>query len=131
MPKIVLLRDVKKPIQEHHHHKPVQLNNRQQFWQTYYQSPIWKTTRLTYRTEHPICERCLSKGVVASMTDIHHKCPFGLGKTADERWTLLTDKDNLVSLCNKCHHEVHTTKDTGYLWNLHDYYMYKSSKQCR
>jgi 5-methylcytosine-specific restriction protein A len=127
MPKITLLRDVRRPKREHEHHTPIQLNNRSKFWQTYYQSPIWKTTRLTYKIEHPICERCLSQGIVTPMTDVHHKAPYGLGKTAEERWTLLSDKDNLVSLCDKCHHEVHTNKDRDYLWTLHDYYVYKNS----
>jgi len=129
MPHITLLRDVRRPKIEHNHHKPIILNNRATFWQTYYQSSIWKTTRLQYKIEHPICERCLEHGTVTPMIDIHHKCPFGLGKTANERWTLLSDKDNLAALCEKCHYEVHNDKDKKYLWNLHDYYMYKISKQ--
>ena len=129
MPKITMLRDVRRPKTEHTHHKPIQLNDKTKFWSTYYQSPIWKATRLQYRTEHPICERCLAKGIVTPTSDIHHRAPFGIGKTAEERWTLLSDKDNLAALCEKCHYEVHTEKDKEYLWTLHDYYMYKKSKR--
>ena len=122
MPKITLLRDVRRPKREHEHHTPIQLNNRSKFWQTYYQSPIWKTTRLTYKTEHPICERCLSQGRVTPMKDVHHMCKIGNGRNARERWMLLSDKDNLVSLCEKCHHEVHKGLDNKYLISINEYY---------
>ena len=127
MPKITLLRDVRRPKREHEHHTPIQFNDRSKFWSTYYNSALWRTTRLEYKTKHPICERCLHGGRVTPMTDVHHMCKFGQGRTASERWQLLTDMDNLVSLCSKCHHEVHTNKDRDYLWTLHEYYEYKKS----
>ena len=127
MPKITLLRDVRRPKREHEHHTPIQFNDRSKFWSTYYNSALWRTTRLEYKTKHPICERCLHEGRVTPMTDVHHMCRFGQGRTASERWQLLTDMDNLVSLCEKCHHDVHATKDRDYLWTLHDYYEYKKS----
>lgn len=129
MPKITLLRDVRRPKREHEHHTPIQFNDRSKFWSTYYNSALWRTTRLEYKTKHPICERCLHEGRVTPMTDVHHMCRFGQGRTASERWQLLTDMDNLVSLCEKCHHEVHTNKDRDYLWTLHEYYGYKKSIQ--
>lgn len=122
MPKITLLRDVRRPKREHEHHTPIQLNNRSKFWQTYYQSPLWKTTRLTYKTEHPICERCLTQGIVTPMTDVHHMCKIGNGRNARERWMLLSDKDNLVSLCEKCHHDIHKGLDNKYLISINEYY---------
>lgn len=122
MPKITLLRDVRRPKREHEHHTPIQLNNRSKFWQTYYQSPLWKTTRLTYKTEHPICERCLAQGIVTPMTDVHHMCKIGNGRNARERWMLLSDKDNLVSLCEKCHHDIHKGLDNKYLISINEYY---------
>ena len=127
MPKITLLRDVRRPKREHEHHTPIQFNDRSKFWSTYYNSAWWRTTRLEYKTKHPICERCIHEGRVTPMTDVHHMCRFGQGRTASERWQLLTDMDNLVSLCDKCHHEVHTNKDRDYLWTLHEYYEYKKS----
>ena len=127
MPKITLLRDVRRPKREHEHHTPIQFNDRSKFWSTYYNSALWRTTRLEYKSKHPICERCLHEGRVTPMTDVHHMCRFGQGRTASERWQLLTDMDNLVSLCSKCHHEVHTNKDRDYLWTLHEYYEYKKS----
>ena len=127
MPKITLLRDVRRPKREHEHHTPIQFNDRSKFWSTYYNSALWRTTRLEYKTKHPICERCLHEGRVTPMNDVHHMCRVGQGRTASERWQLLTDMDNLVSLCDKCHHEVHTNKDRDYLWTLHEYYEYKKS----
>ena len=127
MPKITLLRDVRRPKREHEHHTPIQFNDRSKFWSTYYNSALWRTTRLEYKIKHPICERCLHEGRVTPMKDVHHMCRFGQGRTASERWQLLTDMDNLVSLCEKCHHEVHTNKDRDYLWTLHEYYEYKKS----
>lgn len=127
MPKITLLRDVRRPKREHEHHTPIQFNDRSKFWSTYYNSALWRTTRLEYKTKHPICERCLHEGRVTPMTDVHHMCKIGNGRNARERWMLLSDKDNLVSLCEKCHHEVHANKDRDYLWTLHEYYEYKKS----
>ena len=127
MPKITLLRDVRRPKREHEHHTPIQFNDRSKFWSTYYNSALWRTTRLEYKSKHPICERCLHEGRVTPMTDVHHMCRFGQGRTASERWQLLIDMDNLVSLCEKCHHEVHADKDRDYLWTLHEYYEYKKS----
>ena len=127
MPKITLLRDVRRPKREHEHHTPIQFNDRSKFWSTYYNSALWRTTRLEYKSKHPICERCLHEGRVTPMTDVHHMCRFGQGRTASERWQLLTDMDNLVSLCEKCHHDVHANKDRDYLWTLHEYYEYKKS----
>ena len=127
MPKITLLRDVRRPKREHEHHTPIQFNDRSKFWSTYYNSALWRTTRLEYKIKHPICERCLHEGRVTPMKAVHHMCRFGQGRTASERWQLLTDMDNLVSLCEKCHHDVHATKDRDYLWTLHEYYEYKKS----
>lgn len=128
MPKITLLREVKKPYKSNHDkHKPINLNNRSSYWSKYYQSHAWKSSRLAYKLEHPLCERCLSKGIITPAKDIHHKCPFGLGKTQSERMSLLLDSDNYVALCNKCHHDIHTNKDKEYLWTLREYYNNKQT----
>ena len=122
MPKITLLRDVRRPKREHEHHTPIQFNDRSKFWSTYYNSALWRTTRLEYKTKHPICERCLHEGRVTPMSDVHHMCRFGQGRTASERWQLLTDMDNLVSLCEKCHHDIHKGLDNKYLISINEYY---------
>ena len=73
----------------------------------YYNSIQWKRLRNYYIRRHPLCEECLSKGIVKPAEECHHKRPFLLGVTEEDRWTLLTDEDNLRALCKECHDEAH------------------------
>ena len=73
----------------------------------YYNTKQWKNLRNYYIRRNPLCEICLSKGIVKPANEVHHKRPFLLGRTDEERWQLLTDEDNLQSLCYACHDEVH------------------------
>ena len=73
----------------------------------YYNTKQWKNLRNYYIRRNPLCEICLSKGIVRPAEEVHHRHPFLLGGTDEERWQLLTDEDNLQSLCKKCHDEVH------------------------
>lgn len=73
----------------------------------YYNTKQWKNLRNYYIRRNPLCEICLSKGIVKPANEVHHLRPFLTGKTDDERWKLLTNEDNLQSLCYECHDEVH------------------------
>ena len=73
----------------------------------YYNSKAWKTLRNLYIREHPLCELCLKEGKTTPAEEIHHIVPILTGLTAQQRWTLLTDKNNLMSLCSKHHKEIH------------------------
>ena len=73
----------------------------------YYNSRGWKSLRNSYIKMHPLCERCLLNDRSVPATDVHHIKPFLSGKTDTERWQLLLDYSNLMSLCEHCHHEVH------------------------
>ena len=75
----------------------------------YYHSKQWKDLRLWYITEHPLCERCLEKGISKPADEIHHIKPYMSGSTDKERWDLLLNPNNLAALCEKCHHEVHNS----------------------
>lgn len=75
---------------------------------SFYNSKAWSRLRPVYRAEHPLCECCLQHGRVQPMTDIHHKKPFMQGTTEEERWSLFLSISNLISLCETCHHAVHT-----------------------
>ena len=75
----------------------------------YYHSKQWKNLRLWYITEHPLCERCLERGISRPSEEIHHIKPFMLGASDDERWNLLLNPNNLAALCERCHHEVHNS----------------------
>lgn len=73
----------------------------------YYNTKQWKNLRNYYIRRNPLCEICLSKGIVKEANEVHHIQPFLDGKTDEERWKLLTDEDNLMSLCYECHDEIH------------------------
>lgn len=73
----------------------------------YYNSKAWKKLRHSYIIDHPLCECCLKKGKVTTATEIHHCTPFLTGKSDEQRWTLLLNTDNLMSVCSQCHDELH------------------------
>ena len=73
----------------------------------YYNSRGWKQLRRAYNMSHPLCERCLLKGISRQAEHVHHVRPFLTGKTDEERWQLLLDPTNLQALCRECHEEVH------------------------
>lgn len=76
----------------------------------YYNDIRWKRLRNWFITTHPICEECNKQGIVTPATDVHHIIPFLTGKTEQERWQLFLDDNNLMSLCSKCHHNIHKRK---------------------
>lgn len=76
----------------------------------YYNDIRWKRLRNWFITTNPICEECNKKGIVTPATDVHHIIPFLTGKTEQERWQLFLDDNNLMSLCSKCHHNIHKRK---------------------
>lgn len=73
----------------------------------YYNSIQWKRLRNYYIRRHPLCEECLSKGIVKPAEEVHHKLPFIYGITEEDRWNRLTDEDNIIALCKECHVEAH------------------------
>lgn len=73
----------------------------------YYNSKYWKKLRTQYIQEHPICHDCMLEGISRPAEEVHHLTSFMNGKTDEERWDLLLDPNNLVSLCIKHHHERH------------------------
>lgn len=73
----------------------------------YYNSVGWKTLRNAYIAQHPLCERCLLKGISRQAEQVHHVQEFLTGKTEEERWSLLLNPNNLMSLCKDCHYEIH------------------------
>ena len=76
-------------------------------WQVFYGSRAWHTLRNWYMLEHPLCENCLQYGITTPATDCHHKHPFRLGKTKQDKWDLFLDPSNLMALCESCHHRIH------------------------
>lgn len=57
----------------------------------------WSRLRLKQLSQHPLCERCSSRGVVTAATVVHHKVPH----KGDLK--LFFDHANLASSCKPCH----------------------------
>lgn len=96
-----LLRNSKKA----HHISHPALN--QSLGQKYYNSRIWHRLRSTKLLEQPLCERCLEQGRTTLATDVHHITPFLTYLDEESRWEAFKDYDNLMSLCEQCHNEIH------------------------
>lgn len=89
-------------------------------WSEFYSSRSWQNLRSWYMRNHTLCENCLKYGISTPATDCHHKVPFRLGKSKDDKWSLFLDPDNLEALCESCHHLIHneinkTQIITGYV----------------
>lgn len=86
----------KKPIPYKHDNRYAKL----------YNSIEWINLRSYYYRTHPLCENCLSQGKVTPADEVHHK-QF-LSTDINREWDLLLDENNLMSLCQDCHHRIHT-----------------------
>jgi 5-methylcytosine-specific restriction protein A len=76
-------------------------------YQEVYQDKRWLKLRNHKRRANPLCERCEKKGKVTPAKEVHHKIPFDTGKTPEEVEVLAFGWDNLMSVCEPCHEELH------------------------
>lgn len=75
-----------------------------------YQSERWRRLRAIKFAANPLCEICQKKGIATPTEDIHHIISFVGVDDTDRRYRLAYDYDNLMSLCKKCHQEIHNKK---------------------
>lgn len=75
----------------------------------YYGSKAWKDLRNAYITQHPLCENCLLEGRATAAEEVHHRVPWLWFNDELDRFKALTCPNFLMSLCSKCHHEIHKT----------------------
>ena len=75
----------------------------------FYKSKAWKIRSMNYRKLHPLCERCLSKGLYVPAELVHHKVHINEENQHDMQ--ILMSDDNLESLCRKCHGEEHASRE--------------------
>lgn len=68
----------------------------------YYSLTKWKTMSQELRKEHPECQLCGKR----KSEEVHHIFPF-MHQFEDIREEVFLDKDNLICLCEDCHHQVH------------------------
>lgn len=76
----------------------------------YYNTSAWRNLRNYYIKRHPLCEECMKNGKVKAAEEVHHIKEFLRGKTDEERYLLLTDESNLMSVCRKCHMKIHSRR---------------------
>ena len=81
-----------------------------------YNSREWKELRAEKLRLQPLCEKCLADGKAAGVPDgwirsahcVHHIVPIETAQTKEEmRRLALCGLDGLMSLCDKCHADIH------------------------
>ena len=76
-------------------------------WTIFYQDSRWKKLRHWQITNFPLCKDCMLNGISRAADEVHHVRPFSEGETMEEKFALLLDPKNLVSLCSECHRKRH------------------------
>lgn len=73
-----------------------------------YADRLYQKVRKLYFMEHPLCEECLKRGLTVQSRDVHHKVsPFKDNLSMVERYFLLRNPSNFISLCRDCHQKAH------------------------
>lgn len=75
-----------------------------------YNTARWKRLRLVKLRDNPLCEICEKKGITKMADDVHHIQSFMSVDDPEARKALAFDYDNLMSLCDECHSEIHKRK---------------------
>lgn len=71
-----------------------------------YNTSRWKKLRLAKLMKDPLCEMCLQKGITTAATQAHHIDSF-MNYEDLIRKDKAFNYNNLMSLCTKCHSEIH------------------------
>ena len=79
---------------------------------TIYNSREWQELRIAKLRSQPLCERCLSQGRYVSAHPVHHIIPIETAHNMADMKRLAFDFNNLQSLCDKCHDDIHN--EAGY-----------------
>lgn len=77
-------------------------NDKKEIEKKFYSISRWKTMSQELRKEHEICQLCGKR----KSEEVHHIFPF-MHQFEDIREEVFFDKDNLICLCEDCHHQVH------------------------
>lgn len=73
----------------------------------------WRRLRAIHLSEHPWCQRCLEKwNIYISANCVHHIVPVESTHNHEAMEQLCYSSTNLMSLCSKCHHDIHN--EEGY-----------------
>ena len=71
------------------------------------QSRRWILLRNEKLSKNAICENCLTNGVIAPATEVHHIIPIDSGINKEHKKQLAYNYSNLQALCHKCHVQAH------------------------
>lgn len=85
------------------------------FAKAFYASGLWRNKSESFRNTHPLCERCLKKGLYEPSTCVHHKIHISVENYQDP--AILYGDDNLEALCDKCHYVEHHGSTIEYDFN--------------
>lgn len=67
----------------------------------------WLRLRRSKLNKNPLCEECEKEGFVSPATEVHHIVPIQTAVTYNEKEALAYDINNLMSLCHRCHVDIH------------------------
>ncbi|MBQ7854981.1 MAG: HNH endonuclease [Muribaculaceae bacterium] len=81
---------------------------RQQQRQHFYNKSAWQKLRKAKLMAQPLCEMCGCPAV-----HVHHLISFLKGDNQLQQMELLLDWDNLMSVCHKCHNQLHNNEMKG------------------
>ena len=71
--------------------------------QKIYNSKQWRDVReLALLRDDLICIHCKDKNIITKATEVHHI------QYLEHRIDLAYDLDNLISVCSKCHQQIHS-----------------------
>ena len=71
--------------------------------QKIYNTDRWHKLRASKLMQSPLCEVCLSKGVITPAFHAHHIDSF-MNYEGMKRKEVAYNPDNLMSICEQCHH---------------------------
>lgn len=74
----------------------------------FYKSKAWKQKSKMYRALHPLCEKCLEKGIYTPSQCVHHKIHITRDNMSDPE--ILMGDNNLQALCRDCHAAEHSKR---------------------
>lgn len=57
-----------------------------------------------------LCQQCRARGKLTPAVHVHHIVPVETAHTAADMQRLCYDINNTISLCERCHTEVHTER---------------------
>ena len=78
----------------------------------FYKTQAWKNCRAAYFKAHTLCEECLKAGLIVPGEFVHHKIHVSPDTINDPE--VLTNWDNLETLCRDCHAEAHKRTERRY-----------------